>query len=529
MKVNWRIVFGLGLPLICYLFLTCHDLRIPGPNYDEMLYQAPAVNFVNGYVKTEPMQINPSVISIFGHPFPLMIMTYIGSAKVLWHSVVFEIMGISVETARFGSILLGILGLMGTYSFSRNYLSENVAAMGTWLLASMPDFVFYTSRDMTVVVMFVSKMYSLFFFWKYVNDKNRKWLFAACFLTGLGLYDKASYLWVILSVAGYAAFFRRDIIRSLGRKEWLFGAVAFICGAWIFILFNLVRLGETFYPILRGFDSSGQGVFSINVASSLATRCEQLFTLMSGDALLQLFAQRSRAGMDWIWIVPILITLSVLIGLALVFVNPMRRRPLIFLSWMLWTELIQSALSPNLSLHHSAIAWPFHILMFCWLVVELTRRINLSNWLLPSFVFLCVLLNTSSTMLLYDDLIEKGSTGSWSEAIYDLNDYLIRKDAPVCLLTWGLTNNLIVTSKGQLEMKRLYLGLNRKAEKEVEYLSKNLFEDHLYVARAGMDGHERKWLEEAARSKGLNVKTEKTFYQKDGNPVFEIYTIGHAQ
>ena len=52
-----------GISMI-YLILACVDLSVPGANYDEMLYQAPAVNFLIASVHTEAMQINPSVIHI---------------------------------------------------------------------------------------------------------------------------------------------------------------------------------------------------------------------------------------------------------------------------------------------------------------------------------------------------------------------------------------------------------------------------------------------------------------------------------
>ena len=140
-------VVVLVITLSLYSAMTFWDIRLPGPHYDETFPAAAAVNFYENRSETVPMMIDPSVVTLFGRPLPLMLMTYIGSVQTFLYIPVFMVLGDDVAVVRGTSIVLGCLFLFITYLFFRNAFDRTIATATLVLLCADPGFVFYTTRD----------------------------------------------------------------------------------------------------------------------------------------------------------------------------------------------------------------------------------------------------------------------------------------------------------------------------------------------------------------------------------------------
>ncbi len=526
------LIFPVALASGIYIFLSCYNLRVPGANYDEMLYQAPAVTFLADTVRTEPMQINPSVISVLGRPLPLMLMTYIGSIKVLWHILIFFLFGISVETARIGSILLGVPVLIFTYLFVLRIFSQKIAFLAVLLMATSAEFVFYTSRDMTIVFMLLAKMSALFLYIKYLDTSRALYLVSGSFALGLGLYDKASFLWFIFTLLIYVILFHRKRIFLIPFRHSFAGFAGFLSGGIIFFIFNIVRLGETFVPMLLDFHKTSGGVDNTNFLGNLATRIQQWHSLLNGEGLSELFTQ-TRMDSEYLVPLPWLYTAALIIITTMMLLPSFLRfkRKFFFLLFFFALTMTQTAFTPSsLSLHHVAIVWPFHVIMFAAATVLVARTIKSvffrTSWLLiPS---LAIFLNLASVFALYRHIENHGSAGNWSETIYELNDYLTENKKPVVLMTWGFTNNLIVTSRGYLTMVRVYSDVMKSGtDQSAEIISRSILPGYYYLFSVNQPQYNR--LESLflnlCDTKGVIVKCEKIFFQKNGEMIYKLYII----
>ncbi len=530
---NYKWSLGAASAMTMYLILSCYDLRLPGANYDEMLYQAPAVNFLSDSVRTEPMQINPSVMYLFGKPLPLMLMTYIGSVKVIWHIVIFAAFGISVETARLGSVFLGLFVLVYTFLFLRSLFNERTAFITVLLMASSAEYVFYTSRDMTIVFMLLAKMAALYHLLIYCRYSQLIHFFMGGIWLGLGLYDKASFLWFIITLILWVLIFHFKKIRSIPRRHFALAASGFFASSVVFIVFNFIRLGETFIPMITDFSKTSGGVDNTDILSNFYIRMEQFFALLNGNGLLNLFAGVNSSDL-LIRILPWLIVLLMTLFIILLLFRRLTgdRKKLTFVIFFLIVPLFQTIFTPSaLSLHHVAIAWPFHLVMVAisiiW-IAKLTHSFAISVLPAVTITTLIVTINIFSVFSIYQNIKTSGSAGNWSETIYELNDYLTEKNEPVYLMTWGFTNNLIVTSGGKLSMIRLYREFMKAdpVEKRLIIMT-NLQSGKSYLFSVNQPDYrktEKMFLEEC-RISHYTAGIEKRFLQKDGNDLYILYQL----
>lgn len=517
---GWLIV-----SLAAYTLAACYNLREPGANYDEMLYAAPAVNFVTGLENTEPMQINPSVVRLAGRPFPLMIMTYIGGLKAAWHAVVFAALGVSIESARFASVLLGILAIAATYGFLRRFLGQSVADLTSMLMGCSVEWVFYSSRDMTIVVMVLCKMTAWYGGYRYWQGGGLRWLGLAGGALGLGLYDKTSFLWFLVACIAYAVLFERRKLTTIRSRAWLVAMGTFIAAASVFIAFNVARLGASFVPIASQW--STQGVRISDLPVNLLTRLDQWVGLMTGEAIMEVFTGRGYEQRWFPYAVLSLIALAMIVG-SWRWVRGNARpdaRKIALAMFMCFFPLVLTVYSPTvLSLHHVAIAWPFH-----WILVAVSLtwiRRMLSPRVAMIMAGLVVGLQVAGTGQVYSRLEREGAVGNWSETIYELSDELVRRDQPVVAVSWGFTDNLLVTSQGRIKLVRLYRELvgTETATRE-ELLRKHLSGGRLFLVRTDQQPDDEGMFRRVAEQEKYRLRLEREFFQKNGRPIYRLYSV----
>lgn len=518
---KWAEHLWLWVAMIVYAAAACYNLRLPGANYDEMLYAAPAVNFVTGLRHTEPMQINPSVIDVFGRPFPLMVMTYIGGLKVAWHALFFAMFGVSVEVARLASVVLGLIALGFMYGWVRRFFGPRVANVVVLLMGCSTEWAFYSSRDMTIVVMMVCKLAALYYGHRYVEGRKVRYAALAGLFLGLGLYDKASFLWFIAVWSAYLLIFEWRRLRQVPRRTWMATAGAFGAGSLVFIVFNLVRPGATFAPVHSSLSATGG--HSWNLVENFVVRGGQLLGLLNGDAILELFSGVRYETLLLRYGTGLLAMLVVVAGIWVKrpWTDRHWNRRLIFLLFMVAGLLSVTVYSPTvLSLHHVAIVWPFF-----WVLVAFTMQVLAKH--VGRIVTAAVMaLQIAGTVVTYRHLENHGATSNWSETIYELSDYLVRTDEPTVAVSWGFTDNLLVTTAGRVTLVRLYRELIGSDESTKEILLRSeLADGRRYLIKVDQQPDDDAWFTRVAVSASFHVHTEREFHDASGKPLYRIYAI----
>lgn len=511
-----------------FIIISSWHLSLPGLQYDESLSAAPAVNFLIKDPQTEPMQIDPSVIKIFGRPLPVMIMTYIGPVKTLLYIPVFWLFDISVNTVRFLPIIFVFFCFPLAYYIFFKLFNRELALIVVTLMSVDPSIVFYLTRDVGPAALQVFlKLFAIVLLIKWWNTNGHKFLYISFFTFGLGVTHKVDFLWVIVGLSlSFGIIYLKSIKRKLTFKNIIFSTIFFCLGALPIVVFNIVTGGYTFSPLISKL-SSPQPSVTYSFLDNLLTRISQLIEIHNGNFISFLFCEKEvypNILKHFFSFISLLSIISIVISII------RSKKPDGFLNAIavilfIIIVAIETCFSPTeLSGHHLLAITPFLIVLIVYGILTTSFLNRMVRYIILFLFFISLFYSSITINRLLNDT---GGTGSWSVRIYDLNRYLISENKDVYALDWGFTNNLIVLSKSKLKINRLYIA--RWHEQEIEKILKDAMrENSLFLA------HSDKYTSfkevklkffGIAKEIGYRVVNKKNFIQQNGDIVYEIYCL----
>jgi hypothetical protein len=441
-KQHWATALAL---FFCVLFVISGSLWIwrPGIQSDEALFT------VGMY---PPFYYPPiSAARIFGRDYALMVMSYVGSLKTHLWMPIFAAWGGTPMTIRFPALIVGAVSVWLFFLLVRRTLGVRAALIGVALLATDSLYLFTVRWDWGPValqhLMLVGGLYAL----------TRRWIGLAFFLFGLGMWDKALFIWSLVGMgAAGLVLFHREIRAELRLKTLIVATLAFLAGAyplirynvkhdWVTFRGNAVRGDESLLDkaqVLRySFDSTYLGAPILRDWWD-GRQNEPTTALERGtEGFSKLFGSPHRNAHFWLMVAGIL-------ALPLIWRTPARRAILFALIFMtvVWTQMAW-AKNGGTSIHHTVLLWPMPILIIAAAGSQLRARIAA---VLTSLV---VIWNLAVTASWYTDLNRFGAQPPWTDAVYQVTEALQNSPkARVCALEWGFFDNIRALSDGKVEV-----------------------------------------------------------------------------
>jgi tetratricopeptide (TPR) repeat protein len=190
---------------------------------------------------------------------PWMSLPYMGTLKSLFLAPVFLLFGVGVGTLRAATLGFGVLGIAAFVCLvSELFGPAWAAAAGLWM-ALDPAWVLVCTFDSGPAALSVAlKLAGLALLVRSAKEPpGRAAAFGAGLVFGLGVWDKAHFLWFLAALAVCAAAGRLSRARGLDRAAWVWLAVGLAIGAAPFLEFNLVHPLLTFlHPMHQGWSLS---------------------------------------------------------------------------------------------------------------------------------------------------------------------------------------------------------------------------------------------------------------------------------
>jgi len=318
---GWRFFLAAGVPVSIFLGAALPNLDLPGIQYDEVYYVPPVAALLKNQPEADYVMLDPSVIHLFDRPLPLIFNYYTSFFRAYLTLPVFAILGISVETIRGSSIALGAVALIFFVAFARRLLRDSRLAFASGILLALDaSFIAYIRNDFAVVAtMMALKGVALWALLRWWQGAENKYLYLGYLFIGLGITDRASFLWIPMAIAStmaliYGRTLRAEIwqrLRSL--KTAYIASVFFACGASIFLAFNLATPGGTFAPMLSNFGNTFGGANNFAFFENLFLRLQMLTEVLGGSYLNHFILGDSRyqtagwnfSGSPLSWLVPL--------------------------------------------------------------------------------------------------------------------------------------------------------------------------------------------------------------------------------
>lgn len=448
---NW---FALAL---CLAFFLQGLVLIPylGVQNDEALF---------GMAIYKPLTAEYSA-RIFGHSVPTMIMSYIGALKAWIYTPIFALWPPSPFSLRIPVLVFGALTIWLFYLLVRDTVGVRAALAGCALLSFDTIFLLTDTFDWGPVAL--QHLLLVAGVWLVVGFYQRGGLIdlgAGFFLLGLGLWDKALFVWMLggLGVATLVVF-RRELISRLTWRNAGIAAVCFLAGAWPLVAYNRERPMQTL---------SANANFS---TSQLDSKLIQMRVTLEGGSLLGYLvrdepaprpgrpgsalerwsvalselADAPRAGylgfacvlalalLPWLWTTP-------------------ARRPMLFSLVFILVAWAQMALTKDAggSAHHTVLLWPFPHLLVAAAFAQAASVLRRAG---PAVLAVLVGVVCASSMLVTNQYLAqavvRGPGAVWTDAINPLAQYLQSVRAQrVYVMDWGIFDAIRLLDQGQVAL-----------------------------------------------------------------------------
>ena len=533
---------------LLYLLLSCYQLGLPGIHYDEA--KEAGVNAVE-ILKGDPITpFRNASLTLFGRQFPLMVQDYIGSLNVYLALPLLWLAGVGVPNLRVLPVLTGLAVLplaalvvsawQQAETASRQRADQplpNLAltwggVMVAWLLAAAPSFVFWSRQG--IFVTNLMQPLSLLALWqgaRWLATGERRSLWWGMLAAGLALYAKLLALWVIgpwlLLLAlqwlwaqrkGHAP--RLDVLTLVG------ALVAFVLTLTPLILFN-VQTGGTLQAFFGNAGQSYYGVDNLDLWRNGGVRLAQWAQSVRGDQFWYLGGAFGNALAPWLALV------AVGSGLLAAW-----RRMVGPLALLLLAVAASCFTISDLFITHYALLQPLTVTVAALgLALAWQRwgpgRLGIVRWGVVALVMVWVALDVLPTLRYHQTLAQSGGLADHSDASYHLAYHLRYNGlgAPVAL-DWGMDATVRYLSENTVRPIEIF-GYESPAAPDEQFVERlGIFlgnPDNIYLLHAPgqtvFAGRREVFLAEVA-ARGQRVTLERTFTQRDGTPLYELWRVG---
>ncbi|MEP7271141.1 MAG: YtxH domain-containing protein, partial [Acidobacteriota bacterium] len=506
----------LGLAILAYLLLSTVQITLPGIYYDEALHAPAAVALVSGNGDQIGIGVGTGRWRL-----PVMAGEYVGSLRSYVLVPLFVVFGPGVVTYRLTMILIAAVGIFFGARFAKEAFGWVPAIVGAWLIATDPTFILATRADWgPVALAFTLRTTSLYLGWRWWRSRGeaKASLFVMSVLLGLGVWDKANFLWFVVALAVVTAI-AWLLSSERPRIGWRAGAVAlsgFLLGVAPLLAFNLERSWITFRLIV----APGEKTSLLHLATLVGGRTRDLIVTFDAGAIAHWMSGIRLYPADSLsrsLLLPFSLTaIVVLLVLAL-----RRRRPFFaFLPVLMLAMLAQMYATPrHIWIHHYLSIYPLPHLAIGAVVglffardsgnVRRRKRAIAST----ALVLVAVTFNLVTMTRFHRNLAERGGSVAWSDAIYPLARTLAADfgDRQIQVMDWGIFNQMYLLTGGKLKLFEPIYSLAESVGADQRVLelvsdSRNVFV--LHSAQATNMKNPALALEAAARLLGVTVRRE---------------------
>ena len=192
-------------------------IDLPGLYYDEMLFVNAALGNLNNSF------IHKTILDI-----PVMLMPYIGALKAWIYSPILYFFDINSMSIRLPVVIIGVITLFLNYIVVKKLFNSFVGIV----------FIIFAGFDQTVIIhtvfdwgpvtlMMLIRALLILSLLKFIDTRNKKYLFLTFFFASLGIFDKAHFVWIVSALTFSLFFININLFRS-NYKMLLAGLLFFI-------------------------------------------------------------------------------------------------------------------------------------------------------------------------------------------------------------------------------------------------------------------------------------------------------------
>jgi 4-amino-4-deoxy-L-arabinose transferase-like glycosyltransferase len=487
-------------------------------------------------------------VRVWGSTVPVMLMSYLGALKAWIYTPVFQIWTPGLWSIRVPMLLAATLAIWLFFRLVRRAAGARAAVIGCALLATDATFLLTATFDWGPVavqhLLFIGAMLALLRFQQEPGHRRREWLLAGgFFLLGLGVWDKAIFLWRVVGLGAAAlVVFPRELRSAFSRARVLRVVGAFCLGSAPLLLYNATQRLETFRAnaAYSAQDLRGKANLlrvSLDGSSLFGWISPEDWEVQNrrapGTALerasawvREIAGERRRSLMPWALLVAVVLA-------------PLARRDraawrsiqfAVVCAAVIWAQMAVTAGAGGAT-HHSVLVWPLPQFAIAAFIAGASRRVG-STGAAAAAILAAGLLSSNLLVVneYYAQVVRTGGALNWTDAIHRLSDQVRHMPArQVFCVDWGIMDSLRLLNRGELPLR---VGSDPVAKPQLddadrEEVRRWLAEpDSIYITHA--EGNEffagvSSRLEALAVQSGYRRELLKVVPDSFGRPIFEVF------
>ena len=477
---------------------------------------------------------------MFHHWEPVMIIQYVGALKAWLYQPILKFLDPAPLVLRLPFLLAGAGSVWLFFAILDRVSGRRTAIAGALLLATDASFLLATCYDFgPVVLLHLCLLAGMFLLLRFEDTRNSKRLAFAFFLFGLALWQKALFVWMLGGLAAASAVvFPKRILALVTWRRMALAAVCFCVGAYPLIYYNKVTKGATFHTgnVMEAPQPLAQKLLVLrktvdgSVLFDWLTEDSQPETALAprgAAANLSVDLTKATGSLRSNWMLYALLAACLLT--PWLWFTPARRPAMFALVYLAVTWGLM-ALLPNTgaTLHHIILMWPIPHFLIAVAGVQLAERFKRAGTRAMA-VALVALVGCNALVIVhyYADLVTRGTTVLWTDAVYPLSrdlDALAGKR--VVTVDWGYATTLCLLSKGKMPVEDISFKLLKPSAVDTAFIRSliakpdALFVDHTPGGAQFAGVRER--LDRMASEAGYVKTVIGTVKDRNGRPRFEI-------
>ncbi|MBI4300014.1 MAG: glycosyltransferase family 39 protein, partial [Chloroflexi bacterium] len=454
----------------------------------------------------------------------------------------FWLFGVGTFTMRLMPVLGSALTLVLSYFLGKALFGRPAGVIAALLLATTPSYIFFSRQGLDAnTVMAVMSTGSLLCLLAWHRHGQKRYLWLAALLVGLGIAIKILFLWYVAAIAVLALLFHptanmfalaRRVFRLRLRLAvaWpLVAAVPFLAiGAWMPIYYN-VRTHGTWTLLRNNLSSTADGVNNAAYIDNLRTRIEGLTRLLDGGLFWYLGGVFRNPVLSWAF------GGAILLSLLLMAIPGARRhwRPFALIVGLIAVIMLLSPFSTsNLTPTHLFILFPLPQLLIGASLWAAMRYLPIRPLLTAAAVALVALLaawNVRADIQYHQALARSGGILNHSDAIGDLARYLdAKREIPSYSMDWGIRSGVQLLTQGRVDPLELFMYAPEPNQTFKDWTWGTLGKPEaifIFHSKEATTYARYDAFLELAKMRGRTVQLEYTARQHDNIPIYQVYLV----
>ncbi len=480
------------------------------------------------------------VIRAAGMDFPIMTMSYVGTVKSWLYRPILMLWDPSPVVLRVPVVVLGAVSIWLFGCLLKNCVNATAAVFGAVLLSSDPLYLLTIRWDWgPVAIQHLCLIGALALFARY-HKNPQYWSLAAAFaLLGLGLWDKAIFIWLLAAMGASAiCVFPRIVFKHLNVRTVVLGIASFALGAAPLLIFNIREHWITFRS--NAHLSSSDVVGKAKLLKETLQGGGLYGSIVREDwdgperpdlTELQhlLVSFNSKVGKPRATLQLALFGAS-LVSLPFLWKIQSHRRPMLFALLFIVVGWCLMAFTKDVggSTHHVILLWP----MPQFFIATVLSAFASARWrfVRRAVVICCAVVCMSGCAVLttyYAQQIRNGGNWAWTDAFFALSDAVTVKNSPrLCVLDWGFWDNLRFMHKGTLKLEQPpSLGTRDEKTKLLKlFADSGMFFVCHTKGNEGFPGQAAAILQ-FAEQYGYERRDLQSFRDRNGRDVIELFSL----